>query len=259
MSAEVPRFAVADRAELKGSFSDRLAQLINRIDFRRADSAKERDAIFRLRYQAYIREGTISPNSGRMFSDPFDETGNVHLFGLYIDNELASSMRLHIASKEHPKFPSLEVFSDFLQPELNSGKVMVDATRFVADETLSRLYRGLPYATCRLSMLAGVHFKADHLLAAVRAEHQTFYRRAFNHRLICGPRPYPHLAKPICLMTLHFPPAIEQLLRRYPSYQSTECERRMLFERSARLTCRESPLSPENVGAFIQRDPARIG
>ena len=58
------------------------------------------------------------------------------LFGFYIDGELASSIRVHVASKEYPDFTSLEVFSDFLQPELDAGKVIVDATRFVTDENL---------------------------------------------------------------------------------------------------------------------------
>ena len=213
------------------SFSDSITQLLDRIEFRRADSGEQREAIFRLRYQAYTREGAISPNSSGMFSDHYDETDNAYLFGLYIDDELASSLRLHIASKQHPNFPSLEVFPDLLQPELDAGKVLVDSTRFVADEALSRLHRGLPYATLRLCMLAAEHFHADDLLAAVRAEHQAFYRRAFNHRLICEPRPYPQLAKPISLMTVHYPTAAGQLYRRYPFFRSTFLERRMLFER----------------------------
>jgi N-acyl-L-homoserine lactone synthetase len=202
-----------------------------RIVFRRADSGEQREAIFRLRYQAYTREGAISPNSSGMFSDHYDETDNAYLFGLYIDDELASSLRLHIASKQHPNFPSLEVFPDLLQPKLDAGKVLVDSTRFVADEALSRLHRGLPYATLRLCMLAAEQFRADDLLAAVRVEHQAFYRRAFNHRLICEPRPYPQLAKPISLMTVHYPTAAGQLYRRYPFFRSTFLERRMLFER----------------------------
>jgi N-acyl-L-homoserine lactone synthetase len=231
MGPKVTRSTFSGHADANGSFSDRLAQLLDRIEFRRADSGEQREAIFRLRYQAYTREGAISPNSSGMFSDHYDETDNAYLFGLYIDDELASSLRLHIASKQHPNFPSLEVFPDLLQPKLDAGKVLVDSTRFVADEALSRLHRGLPYATLRLCMLAAEQFRADDLLAAVRVEHQAFYRRAFNHRLICEPRPYPQLAKPISLMTVHYPTAAGQLYRRYPFFRSTFLERRMLFER----------------------------
>ena len=215
----------------KSSFSGHVALLLDRIDCRLADSGEQREAIFRLRYQAYIRDGAISPNSSGRFSDPYDETGNVYLFGLYIDEELASSIRLHVASREHPVSPSLEVFADVLQPKLDVGKIIIDTTHFVADENLARLHRGLPYATLRLCMLAAQYFKADHLLAAASAAHQVFYQRAFGYRLIGEPRPYPLLAKSLGLMTADYPAATDQLYQRYPFFRSPFFERRMLFER----------------------------
>jgi N-acyl-L-homoserine lactone synthetase len=235
------RAAFSDHSGSESSFPDRVARFLDGIDYRLVDSGEQREAIFRLRYQAYMREGGISPNPSRTFSDPYDETGNVYLFGLYIDDELASSIRIHVASKEHPDFPGREVFPDFLQPELDAGKVMIDSTRFVADETLARLYRALPYATLRLSVMAARYFGADYLLATVRAEHQAFYRRNFRYRLVCEPRPYPLLAKPICLMTVHYPTFVDQVQRQYPFFRSTFFERRMLFDRCRR----RSPLIHE--------------
>jgi len=223
----------SDRLGPERSFSDSVADLLDRIDYRIATTAADKESIGRLRYQAYLREGAIPPNSSETFSDPFDETGNVYLFGLYIDDELASSMRIHVASKQDPHFPSLEVFRDVLQPELDAGKVIVDSTRFVTDDNLSRLHRGLPYATLRLCWMAVEYFRAEHFLAAVRAEHQAFYRRTFHHRLICEPRPYPRLAKPICLMTTHSATVADEVYARYPFFRSTLFERRMLFERGA--------------------------
>src|ERR1700733_16238680 len=115
------------------NFADRLAALVSRIECRRADSAAEREAIFRLRYQAYLREGAISPDPSGRFTDADDEADNAYIFGLYVDGELASSLRLHIGSKDHPDFPSLHVFPDILQPLLDAGRVLIDSTRFVAD------------------------------------------------------------------------------------------------------------------------------
>jgi hypothetical protein len=178
-----------------------------------------------------MREGAISENSSGTFSDRYDEKGNGFLFGFYIDGQLASSIRVHVASKEHPDFTSLEAFSDFLQPELNAGKVIVDPTRFVTDDTMSRLYRALPYVTLRVAAMACEYFNADHLLATVRREHQTFYRRAFHHQLICEARPYPGLTKPLSLMMMHFPTLAEPLSQRYPFFCSTSVERRLLFGR----------------------------
>jgi Autoinducer synthase len=96
-----------------------------------------------------MRDGTISANASGSFSDHYDDTDNAYLFGLYVDGELASSIRIHVATREHPYFPTLEVFPEYLQPQLDAGKVIIDPTRFVADERLSRIHRALPYATLR--------------------------------------------------------------------------------------------------------------
>src|ERR1700693_1994344 len=120
-------------------FSNRVAQLLDRIDCRLADSEEEREAIFRLRYEAYLREGAIAPNFTRTFTDDYDETENAWLFGLYLDGDLASSIRLHVACEDNRDFPSRKVFADLLEPELDAGKVIVDPTWFVTHRLHSRL------------------------------------------------------------------------------------------------------------------------
>jgi hypothetical protein len=189
--------------------------------------------------------------------------------GLYIDGELATSLRLHIAAKQGvADCPSLHVFSDILQPLLGAGKVIVDTTRFVADERLSRLHRGLPLITIRLCVVAAEHFSGDHLLAAVRTEHQAFYKRSFGSEVLCESRPYPPLLKPISLTTVHFPTAADELYRRYPFYRSTVFERRKLFERPPRVddrsnhaasTSRELSASRESGRPFVELAAARVG
>jgi hypothetical protein len=226
-----PTLSASDTQQ--NSVLERLTTLVTRVECRRADTPEDREAIFRLRYQAYLRERAIPPNSSERFADDDDYADNAYIFGLYVDGELASSLRLHIASKDHPDFPSLHVFPDILQPRIDAGRVILDFTRFVADERLSRLHRGLPYATLRPCMLAAEYFHADDMLAAVRIEHQAFYHRAFKHEPLCPPRPYPQLTKPISLMSLDFPSAAGDLYRRYPFFLSTERERQRLFERTA--------------------------
>lgn len=251
------RSSISDRVGPEGSFYDQVVRLLDRIEYRRADSAEEREALFRLRYQAYMRDGTIAANADGMFSDPYDDRGNVYLFGLYLDGVLASSLRLHIGSADNPDFPSREVFSDFLQPELDAGKVIVDPTRFVVDESLARLHRALPYATLRLCGMAAVYFGADHLLAAVRVEHQAFYRRVFRHQLVCEARTYPHLSKPICLMTIHYPTVAEDAYQRYPFFRTTASERTILFDRSMPGVVRWQAIPVTRQAPSIEPDPAQ--
>jgi N-acyl-L-homoserine lactone synthetase len=243
---------------LDSSFTDRVWRLLDRIDCRLVQSDDEREEIFRLRYNAYLREGSIAPNSSESFSDQYDKLGRVYLLGVYIDGEIASSIRIHVLSKEHPYGLSLEAFSDILQPELDAGKVIVDPTRFVTDERLARLHRALPYITTRLCGMAARFFSADYLLAAVRVEHQAFYRRVFTHRVICAPRSYPGLIKPLSLMTIHYPTVSEEVHRRFPFFRSTYSERRMLFEgaRNFRPSAQDSLQRRANLAPRAQLEAA---
>jgi hypothetical protein len=250
-SAHKAQSPLVHHTKPENAFSDSVSRLLDRMDVRLAQSSEDREAISRLRYQAYLREGAISPNATGTFSDPYDEIGKVFLFGLYFDGQLASSVRIHVGCKEYPDFPSLHVFPEALQPLIDDGKVIVDTTRFVADEAMSRIHRGLPYVTLRLSWLAGGYFATDYSLAAVRAEHQAFYRRMFHHQVICEPRPYPHLAKPICLMWIRYPNVADDVQRRYPFFRSTLFERRMLFEACAPGAKQQAPVA--NISSYVGR------
>ena len=221
-------------AALESSFCDRIEPLLARVDCRLVTSGTEREAIFRLRHAAGMRGGAVSPRSPLSLWDPYDYCGNVYLFGLHLDGELASSIRLHIASKEQPTLPSLDVFGDVLRPKLADGQVIIDCTRFVADEPLSRLYRELPYATLRVCVMAAEYFDADRLITAATPAQQAFFRRAFNYSAISEPRHHPDLAA--CrLMALNYSTAADDLYRQYPFFRSTPAERQHLFGCSYRF------------------------
>jgi hypothetical protein len=208
-----------------------LLELLENADFRRADGEEEREAIYRLRYDAYLAEGNIPPSMDRRFTDPYDETGNAWIFGIHLDGRLVSSIRLHVANKDFPEMPSLHVFPEYLEPELAAGRTIIDPTRHAVDRVAMHQHPHLVYLTMRLGWLAAGYFQADTVLAAVRTEHQAFYKRTFGHRLVCPARPYPLLAKPISLMTLDYFAERDRVHRRQPFFRSTYFERRMLFER----------------------------
>ena len=50
-------------------------------------------------------------------------------------------------------------------------------------------------------------------------------------------RPYPTLAKPICLMAVDFRKVRDSVLRRYPFLESTAEERRAIFEDQCAMGC----------------------
>src|SRR5581483_20259 len=127
----------AAQGQTAGSFIDRVDRLLERTDYRRADTAEERSAIFRLRHEAYLREGAIVPRLSGEFTDPFDDEENAWIFGVYVDGALASSIRLNITVPGASRFPTLDVFPDALSRGVVEGKCFVDPTRFVADRVAS--------------------------------------------------------------------------------------------------------------------------
>lgn len=211
--------------------TQRKIDLLDLIDYRLAETDAEKDEIYRLRYRAYLNEGTIDPNAAQRITDRFDDLGNSWIFGVYFDGVLASSVRITVASPEFPVSPSMDVFADVLQPEIAKGKVIVDPTRFVAEPDGGKRFAELPYMTLRLAYMACGYFNADIGLATVRAEHQAFYSRVFMHRPIAPPRQYPGLTKPISLMAVDYPEMRDRVFARYPYLGSSYFERRMLFER----------------------------
>ncbi len=213
------------------SFIDRVFDLVERVDYRLAESQADRDAVFRLRHDAYLREGAIAPALSRRFTDAMDERDNAWIFGVFLDGRLASSIRLHIAADRRGDLPAMDVFGDVLGPQIEAGRTIIDPTRFVADAAMARRYPQLPYVTVRLAWAACEWFGADELLATVRAEHMAFYKRTFGHQPVGDCRPYPQLAKPIGLMTLNYPEERDRVRRKYPFFRSTAFERRMLFQR----------------------------
>ena len=220
-------------AESPQTFFERVSRLLEKVDYRLAIDDDDKDAIYRLRYDAYLREGAIGPSFSRRFQDKFDDKDNTWTYGFYIEGRLVSSIRIHIATSAFPDMPALVSFPEFLGPELDAGKVIIDPTRFVIDWRASREYPELRYVIVRLPFIACEFFKADMLLATVRTEHQAFYRRVFGHQELAPARPYPTLVKPLSLMSLEYEPMKERVRNRYPFFRSTFFERRMLFDVAA--------------------------
>jgi N-acyl-L-homoserine lactone synthetase len=206
-------------------------ELLDQVDYRLVKTEEEKDAIYRLRYRAYLNEGAIEANREGKVTDRFDDLPNSWIFGVHVDGTLVSSLRICVATAEIPLTPAVEAFPDVLDAELAQGKLIVDPNRFVADPLSARKMPELPYLTLRLAYVACEHFNANLGTATVRAEHQAFYRRVFLHNVLCPPRPYPTLTKPLSLMAVDFHANRALVFQRYPLFGSTASERRKLFER----------------------------
>ena len=221
--------------EGQGNFAGKLWNYLQRVDYRVASSQSERSDIYTLRYNAYLRDEAILPHSSKKLSDEYDEMDNCWNFAVYIDDEMAGAIRIHLITPDSPRGPAVDFFPDIVKPMLDEGKVLIDPTRFVVDRELAPIYPEMPYLTMRAAFMAYEAFEADFGLASVRKEHRAFYRRAFKAEEICEPRPYPPLTVQLGLMRSNVSEFRDQLLARYPIFQSSLTERRLLFGQSAKV------------------------
>lgn len=219
------------------------AGLFDRVDYRLIETPEERDAVYEMRYRAYLHGGLISPSASQRIVDVYDESPNAWIFGIYLDGELCSSLRLHVLTSEQRMSYTSELFGDVLHPRLDRGEVFVDPARFAADPEKSQRFHELPYLTLRLAYLACDHFKADLGLAMVRTDHQAFYRRVFLHETLTEPRPFPGWhSRQVVLMASDFARLRERVLTRFPIMRSSVFERRMLFDRASQRQALSRPM-----------------
>ena len=231
-------------------FSQRLTGYLQNVDYRVAVDDEEREALYRLRYTCYRREGTISANSRKLFTDDYDEMNNCWLFGIYFDEELVSSIRFHVISPENPRGPAYDVFPDIVRPMIEAGMTVVDPTRLVVERSMTEQHPALPYVTIRAAFMAAEYFEAEYMLATVRREHQAFYMRYFGFEKLCDPRPYPTLLKPISLLAANMPRQRDTVVDRFPIFHSSFTERRMLFDAVPRP---DFGISPDSTGPMAGR------
>jgi hypothetical protein len=173
----------------------------------------------------------LTPGTPEYFTDRYDQSPNAKTFGLYVEGELAASIRIHVASRCVPIAPAMNVYPDYIQPLLDSDKIVIDPTRHVVDAAAARLFPKLPYATIRLAWIACEHYGADYVLATIPQSHQAFYRRIFGRVIASDPRTYPGIAKPVVMLASDYRQTRGDVHSRYPYLISTDGEREAIFGR----------------------------
>ena len=198
------------------------------IEYRRAVTDEDRDAIFRMRYDGYTRENGIQANAARRFTDPWDDAPNADLIGVHLDGRLAASVRIHV-SGPGDDIPAIEPYSDVLRSYLDQGLRLVDATRFVVDHSYASFLSEMPFLTLRAVAMAAEHYQAFGLIAAVRREHTVVYTRVTGHRALTNARPYPLLRSPLVCMFVEAEKLDQLPYVKHPFLRSTPAERERIF------------------------------
>jgi hypothetical protein len=209
-------------------FSSGLLELLDRVEYRRIVSSEDMESVGRLRAESYSRRGVLSCDSGDRLIDEIDYDSHAYVVGVYIDDELASTLRIHHLTPDHRKGSSIKLFGDVLHPLLDKGMTFIDPSRFAAKASLADEYPGLPYVTLRIATMASEFFDVNHCLATVKTMHAAFYRRIFGFFEMSPGRILPEYSQPIGLYaedTSNRP----DVARRFPVFKSHPYEQRLLF------------------------------
>ena len=218
------------------SASRRGMRLLERVDYRVAETPEEKDAVYALRYRGYRHAVMIPSSESQRVIDEYDDAPNAWTFGVYVDGELCGSVRLNVLTSDWRMGFTTALFGDILHPRLDRGEVFIEPSRFVADPDKIGRFPELPFVTLRLGYLACEFFGADCAVALARSDHQAFYRRVFLYESIADARAFPNALVSVFLMASPFKQVGERVVTRFPILRSNAFERRMLFDRGASRT-----------------------
>ena len=211
-------------------FAERVAKMLERVECRPAVSATEREAAYRLRYEAYLRRDLLTPRVDAMLYDErYDPIPSSLTTVTYIDGELASTVRVHVVTDPQTVSPANDVFPEVLHPLLSSRRVVVEPSRLAASAEMAAKFPELPYFALRPPWMAAQHFNADFIVLSCASGHEGFYRRVCGHETWSGPRDYPQVSAKVVCMGLDFAAGRDRVEARYPSYRSAPSEREALF------------------------------
>ena len=210
---------------------ERIALLMPVVEYRNMLEPEDKEAAYRLRYDAYRRENRIQENPQRLSHDFLDEVPNAQTFGVFVAGKLASSIRLNMVTSACPHSISMVSNQEFLEAKLANGVTFIDPSRFVIDLRSVCDFPELPYLTMRLPVMACLHFGVDECLTLVRPEHHSFYRRIFRSTAIAEPVYLEMLNMNVQLMSSGVDDIHDELDDRYPFFRSNHFERRRLFGR----------------------------
>lgn len=232
--------AQAAQSEISG-FSAGVMRFLENIEYRRIESANDLEDIARLRYKAFTMVGLAKQNDVSLLVDELDFKPNAHVMGIFFDEQLVSTIRVHHVTAVHRDSVAVAQFPDVMHPLLDAGKTFVDPVRFAADPEIMREYPALPYLTLRVATMATVFFDVDYCLSVIKPNHRAFYKRVFQSIELAGPRYVEQYGNSLELHGANAHELKRNLFDRFPFFSSQPYERKMMF--ASRETLGFTPLT----------------
>lgn len=220
-----------DQVLSEGSFSQKLLNVLDRIEYRRIENQEDFEAIAQLRYKAYKARGVL-PVSAVSMLEEIDFDPQAFVFGVYYYEELISTLRVHYVTPDHRVCQSSGIFPDAVNAFLDAGMTLIDPARFAADPDVVGELPSISYLTLRPSIMAAIYFDADRVLQHIRPAHAAFYRRVFEADTVVPATMTETYGFDLTLLASRPREVRPKLMKRYPFFDSEAYERRMMFDRS---------------------------
>ena len=213
------------------SFSEKLLTLLDQIEYRRIETGEDMEDVARLRYKAYKVNNLIKLNSN-FIQDEIDYDKNAYVFGIYTDQNLIATVRIHHVTPDHRVSLSRRIFPEAIDGLLDAGMSLIDPARMAIDPDLASEYPGMPYIMFRIATMASVYFDADRVIQAVDASHAAFYRRMFLSKVLVDPlEKNENYNVNLTLLAIQSHDVLPKVYVRFPMFKSEAFERRAMFDR----------------------------
>lgn len=209
-------------------FSASVMRFLESIEYRRIDNADDLEDIARIRYKAFTMVG-LAPQNGALLIDELDFKPNAHVMGIFFDEQLVSTIRVHHVTATERDCVAVSHFPDVMNPLLDAGQTFIDPVRFAADPEIMREYPALPYLTLRVATMATDYFNTDYCLSVIKPNHRAFYKRIFNSHPLVEPRYFEKYNSNIELHASNAHVELQKIYDRFPFFNSQRCERRLMF------------------------------
>jgi len=142
---------------------------------RKASGQDELEAIFRLRYDSYLRKGYIPSNPDGIMLDEWDELSTTTHFVSIENGELIGAVRLVMDSTKG--LPMERVFPEVINKLRKRGRKLAEASTLVVAEVQSGSSRKLWVKLCKALWEEAEARRIDDLCVAVTQNHLGFYKR----------------------------------------------------------------------------------
>jgi len=217
----------AAQAKVSG-FSAGVMRFLESIEYRRVDNADDLEDVARIRYKAFTMVG-LAPQNGSLLIDDLDFKPNAHVMGIFFDEQLVSTIRVHHVTSAERGSVAVSHFPAVMNPLLDARQTFIDPVRFAADPEIMREYPALPYLTLRVATMATDYFKTDYCLSVIKPNHRAFYKRIFNSHPLVEPRYFEKYDSNIELHASNAHVELQKIYDRFPFFNSQLCERRLMF------------------------------